>query len=260
MRRALDVLMQSKCRYPHEPNMLQINRKDISKSAEVAYPATKLSASSLAVPLFLFFLHKPQRLPNLDLLPLLDIPLPPTYPLLIKPLIQAPPPPPLGRLKHHHNRAPQLKPTHLLSALQRKPAKQPASGLIARLRISHVRLARRLRALGRAICSSVCGQRVCAQLAVKVDADGADVCGADGGVGEEAVAPAAEQDDALVEGEEARQRALQVGRDGVELAGEVAARGHDPGGRRVEAVVVAWREVDDAVVERGGLGWLGGRG
>lgn len=56
--------------------------------------------------------------------------------------------------------------------------------------------------------------------------------------------PAAEEDDALVEGEEAWEGALQVGGDGVEFPGEVAARGADPGNGGVETVVVAWCEVD----------------
>jgi hypothetical protein len=45
---------------------------------------------------------------------------------------------------------------------------------------------------------------------------------------------------------------LQVRRDRVELACEVAPAGDDPRHGRVEAVVVAWREVDDGVLQLGG--------
>lgn len=113
-----------------------------------------------------------------------------------------------------------------------------------RIRLPHLRGLLR-GAIGRGIGR----EAVSAELAVEVDFDGADVRGADGDVGEEAPAPAAEEYDALVEGEEAGERALEVGGDAVEFAGEVAALFDDPGGGRVEAVVVPGGEVDDDVVE-----------
>ena len=130
--------------------------------------------------------------------------------------------------------------------------KQPTRALIRRLRKPRMRFPARRRLLRRPIGRGVGRQRVCAQLAIEVDLDGPDVRGADRGAREEAPAPAAEQDDALIECEEARQRALQVRRHAVQLAGEVAPALHDPRHRRVEAVVVAGGKVDDAVVERCG--------
>lgn len=128
-----------------------------------------------------------------------------------------------------------------------------AGRLVGGLGEARVRLAAAGGLVGGEVGGRVGGEAVGAQLAIKVDLDGADVGGADGDVAEEAPAPAAEQHDALVEREEAGQRALQVRRHAVQLAGKVAPALHDPVGRRVEAVVVAWREVDDGVVQRGGL-------
>lgn len=127
------------------------------------------------------------------------------------------------------------------------------SGLVRGLGEARVGLPALCGLVGGEVGRRVRRQAVGAQLAVKVDLDGADVGGADGDVAEEAPAPAAEQHDALVEREEPREGALEVGRHAVELAGKVAAALDDPVGRRVEAVVVAGREVDDGVVERRGL-------
>lgn len=72
--------------------------------------------------------------------------------------------------------------------------------------------------------------------------------------------PAAEEDDTFVEREEAWEGALEIRRDGVEFAGEVASRGADPGDGGVEAVVVSWGEVDYEVVELRGVCFGGGGG
>lgn len=103
---------------------------------------------------------------------------------------------------------------------------------------------------------------------VKVDADAADIGGADGRHREEAVAPAAEEGNALVEHKEVGELADHPGRDREELAcideessasenerptanmrggrtGKVTTALDDPVGRAVEAVVVSRREVDD---------------
>lgn len=94
-----------------------------------------------------------------------------------------------------------------------------------------MRFPARRRLLRRPIGRGVGRQRVRAQLAIEVDLNGPDVRRADGRAREEAPAPAAEQDDALVECEEAWQRALQVRRHAVQLAGEVAPALDDPRNR-----------------------------
>nr|GFD54803.1 hypothetical protein [Tanacetum cinerariifolium] len=93
---------------------------------------------------------------------------------------------------------------HFLAALERVAAQDGRRARVRGLGEARVRLAAGGCLLGGAVGGGIRGEAVCAQLAVEVDLDGADVCGADGGVGEEAPAPAAEQDDALVEGEQAR--------------------------------------------------------
>ena len=70
------------------------------------------------------------------------------------------------------------------------------------------------------------------------------------------MAPAAQKRDTLVERKEPWERALEVRRDGVELPSEVAALLSYPCGGGVEAVVVAGREVNDAVVEGGAAGGM----
>ena len=97
-------------------------------------------------------------------------------------------------------------------------------------------------------------ERVGPQLRIEVDDDTADVRGADGRHAEESVAPAAQKSDALVEREQPRERALEIRRDRVKLPREVAALLSYPRGGGVEPVVVAGREVDDAVVESGAAG------
>ncbi len=129
------------------------------------------------------------------------------------------------------------------------PSQKPTRTHIRRLRKATIRLASLRGLLCGSIRRRIGSEAISAEFAIEVDFDGADVRGANGGEAEEAPAPAAEQHDALVEGEEPGKGALQVGGDAVEFAGEVAALLGDPGGGGVEAVVVAGGEVDDDVVE-----------
>lgn len=68
------------------------------------------------------------------------------------------------------------------------------------------------------------------------------------------MAPATKKRDALIECEQTWECALQVRRDGVELSRKMAALLGYPCGGGMEPVVVARREVDDAVVEGGAAG------
>lgn len=140
------------------------------------------------------------------------------------------------------------------------PLQHSTSLLVRGLRIPQVRLPPLRGFFGGPVRRRVRRQAVSLQLAVKVDLDRADVGRADGDVAEKAPAPAAEEDDPFVEGEEAGEGALQVGGDAEELSRKVAAALDDPVGGGVEAVVVAGGEVDDGVVERAPVGGLGEQG
>ncbi len=87
------------------------------------------------------------------------------------------------------------------------------------------------------------------QLAVERRVDRPDVGGPDGGQGEEAVLPGAGPGDALVHVEQAGEAVGHGGLHAEQLAGKVAPLEHRPVGRRVEAVVVPRREVDDQLEE-----------
>lgn len=119
---------------------------------------------------------------------------------------------------------------------------------IRRLREPRIRFPALRRLLRGAISRGIRREAISSQFTIEVYLDGADIRRADRGIAEETPAPAAEEDDALVKGEEAGKGALEVRGDAVKLAGKVAAFFDDPGGGRVEAVVVAGGEVDDDVV------------
>lgn len=196
----------------------------------------------------LYLSHFPKSLSDLDSLTLVDIPVPSALAMARPASVEARPRA-HGRLKDEHNRAAELEPAHFFAALQRVPTERLARGPVRRFRVARVPFP----ALGcersLAVCLGVGRQAVGAQLCVKVDPDRAYVCRSHGRVAEEPVTPAAQEDDALVQSEEAWERALEVWGDGVEFACKVSAAFDDPGCRRVEAVVVSRREVDDDVVE-----------
>src|SRR5687768_16533455 len=142
--------------------------------------------------------HLPQALSHNHLLSLLHHPLPSS--LLLR-----------RRLKHQHNRTSQLESSHLLTPPQRMSTQHGTGLLIRRLHEPQPRLAPTVRLGCCPIRCRVSSETVGSELAVKVDLDGADVGGADRDVAEESPAPAAEKYDALVEGEEAGEGALEIG-------------------------------------------------
>lgn len=84
---------------------------------------------------------------------------------------------------------------------------------------------------------------------VHVDSNGADVRSADWSHRKEAVLPVAVVDDALVHVEQALEPTGHARVDAEQFARKVSSIEHGPVCGRVEAVVVAGRQVDDAVKE-----------
>ena len=129
------------------------------------------------------------------------------------------------------------------------PTKQPTRLGVCRLRKARIRLSTLERFFRCTISRRVRSEAIGAKFAVEVDLDGADVGRADWGEAEESPAPSSEEHDALVQGEEAGEGALEVWRDAVELAGKVAPFFYNPGCRGVETMVVAWGKVDYYIVK-----------
>ena len=94
----------------------------------------------------------------------------------------------------------------------------------------------------------VAADDVRAHVGVKVDRDRADVVGADRREREEALRPATVQHDALVQRQQVGDDAGRRGRHREQRTREVAADRHVPVDGRVDAVVVARRQVQHAVV------------
>lgn len=122
----------------------------------------------------------------------------------------------------------------------------------AELELGHLLAARRVNADFIQLREALANERilflgVCSELGLVRDDDRADVRRADRRKREEAVLPLAEQRHALVLDKKARDQTRRDLVDREEVAWEVAALRDLPVGRRVDAVVVARREVEHAV-------------
>jgi hypothetical protein len=128
------------------------------------------------------------------------------------------------RLKNEHNRRAKVKISHLLSRRHFDAAKVLPFPILPTFGVG-------------------------GQILVKIDDDAADVGGPDSGHGKEAVAPATEKRHPFVGVEEAGHFLDYVRRHAVEFAGKMAPFVDGPRGRRVEAMVVGWTQVDDSLVQ-----------
>lgn len=159
-------------------------------------------------------------------------------------------------LKHNDNTRPQLEPTHLLSSAQSMPTQHFARIVVSSLTEPRIWLPPLHRPGRLPIRLGIRRQRIRPQLPIEVDDDRAHIRRPDRRIAEKPMFPPTQQHHAFIQREQARECPLHVRRYRVEFAGEVAAFAAYPAHGRVEAVVVAGREVDDDVVEFGGAGGL----
>lgn len=195
-----------------------------------------------ASPCLSIFDDAPQCLSHFDPLPLLYRPMPPCRWLAR-----------LGFLRRgfedQDNGAAQLESTHLLTPSERVSAENGAGVLIGGFSEPKILLAALRSFLSSFVSSCICEQTICSKLTIKIDLDRANVRCPDRDKAEETISPSSQKYDALVQREKARQSSLKVWRNAEQLAGKVTPSFHHPVGWRVESVVVAWRQVDDSVVQ-----------